>query len=100
MSVSSDIILAICTHKLYYNSSEFVCIFTRSVSKDDEMFMHAAAAVLSLCAAGSECMKYVTVAVSAGKFVFLWRLVAACLALTWKVKLFLPSFVRQYIYSG
>jgi len=48
--------------------------------------MHAAAAVLSSCAAGSKCMKYVTVAVRAGKFVFLWRLVAACLALTWEGK--------------
>jgi len=39
--------------------------------------MHAAAAVSRTSAAGSECVKYVTVAVSADKFVFLWRLVAA-----------------------
>jgi len=48
--------------------------------------MYAAAAVSNSCAAGSECMKYVTVAVSAEKFVFLWRLVAACLALMWEGK--------------
>lgn len=45
------------------------------------MFMHATTAVSKTCAAGNECVKHVTVAASADKFVFLWRLVAACLTL-------------------
>lgn len=51
----------------------FVCtrIFTRSVSRDDDMFMHAAAAVSGTCAEGSKCVKYVTAPASADKFVFL-----------------------------